>query len=423
MTPVISSSILSVLENLAALVNGDGERGGRRRVKIHVRTKEKCPKCGKSFRETPLGLICPACLTVPRRFFIDLSWKGRRIKVYSFKDGTPISSWDLAKKVAGHIEYEIRQGVFDPSLYVKSDVKRFLIENYLDKWLSYCETRLKPGSLKERRRIFTRYVLPFFKTTDIREIRASHILDFHNHLQGKKLAAKTVKNVLDELRALLRFAYKIGDIRTVPAFPEVKTVSPPIKWIDEETQLAILSHIPEQHRPIFIFLITYGCRPGEARALKWDCVDFRNETITIRRTFSKCQLAELPKENDWKVLPMLPHIKKMLKDLSKSRRSEFVFSHAKNPYYGDVRLGRLWREACKKVGVDIPLYAGVRHSFVMQRLEMGFTYEQIGACLGHKVLETTKRYGKLQAHRLTPVFAKVVPFEKALRDRRQEDES
>jgi len=388
------------------------ENSEKSKTRVHIRPKpSRCPRCGRGFIEVRnLGFVCPKCGNLPGRFYLDFTWQKRRIRIFSFKDGTVLSSYELALKAQKVIEYEIAQRTFDPTKWVTADVKLFLIENYFQRWLDYCQKRLKPGTIVERKRIFENHILPFFESRDIRDIRAAHILDFYNHLTEKGLSAKTVKNVLDELRALLRFAYRLGDLEKLPAFPEIKTVPPPIKWIDEETQLAILSHIPEKHRPIFVFMITYGCRPGEARALKWDCVDFRNKTIVIRRTFSKRVLVELPKENDWKVLPMLPHIEEMLKELAKNRRSEFVFFHDKNPYYGDTRLGKLWREACRKVGINISLYAGVRHSFVMQRLEMGFTYEQIGACLGHKVLETTKRYGRLQAQRLAPIFAKVIPF-------------
>ena len=377
---------------------------------MKIRTKERCPRCRRPFEETPLGLVCKKCFTTPRRYFVYLSWKGRRIRIYSFKDGQPLSSWELARRAQEIITHEIESGTFDPSKWVRSDLKEYLVSACFRRWFDYCARRLKPGTLKERKRIFQTYVLPVFGAKDVREIRSAHLLDFYQSLRDRGLSAKTIKNILDEFKALFRFAHKMGDVDRVPTFPEVRAVPPPIKWIDEETQLAILSHIPERHKPIFVFLITYGCRPGEARALKWDCVDFRNRVIVIKRTFSRRTVVDLPKENDWKVLPMLPHVEEMLKELARNRRSEFVFSHDRASHYGESRLAQIWREACRKVGVDIPLYAGVRHSFVMQRLEMGFTYAQIGACLGHKVLETTKRYGKLQAQRLAPVFEKVVPF-------------
>ena len=44
----------------------------------HIRTLEKCPKCRGPFQDTGKELVCPECLTSPRRYFIDIymkAWK------------------------------------------------------------------------------------------------------------------------------------------------------------------------------------------------------------------------------------------------------------------------------------------------------------------------------------------------------------
>ncbi len=42
-------------------------------------------------------------------------------------------------------------------------------------------------------------------------------------------------------------------------------------------------------------MFIYGCRPGEARALCWDAVDFENELIYIKQAFSTKKLVNIPK--------------------------------------------------------------------------------------------------------------------------------
>jgi len=176
-------------------------------------------------------------------------------------------------------------------------------------------------------------------------------------------------------------------------------------WLTQETQRRILEHIPDEHKPIFVFLFTYGCRPGEARALMWDAVDFEKEIIYIKRTFSNRKLVEIPKEGKWKVFPMLPHIRAILEDLYRKKRSMYVFTW-RYDHYGERSLPRIWKEACEKAGVHgVSLYAGVRHSFAMQRLYEGFSYEEVGACLGHSDIRTTRRYGRLIAKDLAKVFS------------------
>ncbi|MBU0516002.1 MAG: hypothetical protein KJ621_14655, partial [Proteobacteria bacterium] len=111
---------------------------------------------------------------------------------------------------------------------------------------------------------------------DIRELTFGELEDLADALL-KRLAPKTVWNILSDLRACLRWAKRRGDIPAVPDFPLIKFDRPATKWIDETTQASIIKAIPIDDRPIFIFLATYGRRPGEARALMWDAVDLGTE--------------------------------------------------------------------------------------------------------------------------------------------------
>lgn len=55
-----------------------------------------------------------------------------------------------------------------------------------------------------------------------------------------------------------------------------------------------------------------------------------------------------------------------------------------------------WKSAVKKSGVEyMSLYRATRSSFACQKLKEGFSYEEIGAVLGHKHIATTKRYGEI----------------------------
>ncbi len=316
-------NLLNIIQELKEVV--ETSRNKNPGKKVHIRTKEKCPKCGKPFAHIEgIGLVCLKCKTVPKRLFIDLSWQGKRIKIYSTKNGQPLSSYEQAKRLQEVIVYEIQNHTFNPSKYVKREFKKFLFKNCIKKWLEFSEEKLKPSSMKDRKRIAKSLLIPYFKRIDVREIKASHIQDFYASLKKREISNKTIYNILAELKAFLNFLRKREEIDRVPVFPEVKVEDKPIVWLTPEMQKKILSYIPDIHKPIFIFMVTYGCRPGEARALMWDAVDFENELIFIKRTFSNKKLVNIPKEGKWKVLPMLPHIKEMLLELYQRYRKKHV---------------------------------------------------------------------------------------------------
>lgn len=382
------------------------ESGELRRGRVHIRTKEKCPRCKRNFQETPVGLICPKCFTIPRRYFIDLSWQGRRIRLYSDKQGNPLSSFEQAKQLQQVIAFEIENRTFDPSRYVLRDQKEFLLPTYIERFIEHSERKgLKPSALKDRKRILRTHVLGFFMSlgiNDIRDIRKKHIEEFVDHLRKRGKAPKTIYNIVAELKALLNYAHRREDLEKVPQFPEIKLPERIPAGLDLEVQLKILKRIPVEHRPIFQFMMTYGCRPSEARALMWDCVNFSSKEIFIKRTFSHRKLVELPKEGKWKVLPMHSGIEEILRELARRKRSLFVFSHSRADHYGEALLSKLWRKACAEIGLEgVSLYEGVRHSFAYQLLKQGLSYEEIGAYMGHSDVRTTRKYARLNPKLIT----------------------
>ncbi len=389
--------------------------------KVKIRTKEKCPKCGGKFEEIPgVAFLCLKCKTTPKRYFIDLTWQKKRIRIYSDKSGQPLSSYEQARRLASHIQYEIDHHIFDPSLYVASDLEKFRIEYLVKKYLSEKEKQLKYSAFRKKKLWLNKAMEALLSqgVTDVREIRGIHLNDFINSLYSQNLAPKTIKNIRTEIAAFLNWCHKLGIIKELPYIPEVKVPEPAIQWISKEDQEKILSAIPEEHRDIFVFILTYGLRPSEARALKWDCVFFKDELFVIKRNFSDGKLYEITKENKWKALPMIGPIKKMLLKRAKNKQSEFVFWYKSStgnfyPYYGETKLRRIWKKACKKTGIHISLYAGSRHSKAMQLLQQGASYEQIGALLGYSSPQTTRRYARLKAEQVRSLLEKcsnIIPF-------------
>ena len=176
----------------------------------------------------------------------------------------------------------------------------------------------------------------------------------------------------------------------MPGFPKVQVLEFEVKWISREWQDKIIEEIPERDRPIFIFMATWGVRPGEARALKWDCVDFDKEIITIKRTFSGAgcnHLEEYTKTRRIRYLPFTDSLRETFKAIRGI--GGFVFRNEKGrPYTADI--SRIWNEARDKVGApEVTLNQGTRHSFATQHLDQ---LDLVRVVLGHTTGEMTRRY-------------------------------
>ena len=122
-----SIPIDEVLSYLLELQSGDPKMSGA------IRTKERCSICNSPFIHLPrVGLRCRNHRKErPLRLFIDLFWRGKRLKIYSDKDGYPLDSYDRVFKIQAQITREIETHIFDPAKYVRLEVEKFWTMNLL----------------------------------------------------------------------------------------------------------------------------------------------------------------------------------------------------------------------------------------------------------------------------------------------------
>jgi integrase len=328
------------------------------------------------------------------RWKVVLWWKGKQYIRYHYdSEGTPLTDEILAKVLAEKINRDIlrRKEAFNPELWFNGAKDYFAFEPYAERWFDR-QTHYAPSVISDVKRYILKYAAPYFKNTDIREIRAAHIEDYLHSLPDK-WSEKTKKNAMQYLHKLFSDALRREDIYRIPPFPVISCQEPEFKRISMDWQTKIIGAIPKRDRPIFIFMRSTGCRPGEARALKWDCVDFENKEIHLRRTFSGSVLRETTKARQNKPVPMTKGLEKMFK----SRRGigGFVFRTEKGKPYRKQRLDKLWNEARDKVGAPkVTLYQGTRHSTGTALLEQGWDMVAVQELLGHTRSDMTQRYAK-----------------------------
>lgn len=381
-----------------------------------IRTKEKCPKCAGQFVGSPLS--CPKCLTVPRRYFIDYYHGGYgRFRIYTDRIGQPLSSWLHADRVISRIRSEIDEHTFDPTKYIKAELKNFLFERRIEAWFASKQKGVEKGNLapsytRSLRNYKDRYYLPFFKSMDVREVRTYTIEQFYEQLPDG-LSLKYVKNILDALRNFFFALKRLDYIKDLPSFPQVTVDRKTPRWINRAAQLKIIEHIPEEDRAIFVFLAFQGVRPGEAQALQVKDVDIVNEVVTPVRTVCDRKFRERLKGKVAKPRAINPLIVDMLRAQCTGKHPDaYVFI---NPLtvrpYAYNRLNDLWRKASTKARYAITLYEATRHSLASNLLKDGASLKSISDILGHTDIRTTLKYahGDLENQRVA--FAQQKPID------------
>ena len=408
--------------------------GGKKTVRVYPRPA-RCPRCKQKWKEDPrVGFRCPRCKSKPERLFVSLSWQGKLVRVYSTKAGEPITDFKQAQRVLAQIAAELEEGTFDPTRWVKREAEKFLFKNLAEEYLAERKKAMTPAGFASKASWFRKWLIPALGELDVRDLRAYHLNDLKNAMFDAGLSLSSVKKAFTELKAFLNWLLRLERIEKFPTFPDddIRPEEPPIRWLSPEQQALILSYVPPEHRPIIEFGFLTGLRIGELRALMWDAVNLQEGYVLVFRTFSNDRLLETPKEKTAKVVPLVGRIREIILEQAKRKRSVFVFSY-RDPHYRDrwtaypyKRLLSIFKQAAQKAGIDITLYAAIRHSFAMQRLKGGYSYEEVGAALGHKSPQTTRRYARLRAEMVESIFSsptKVVSLDEVRKKRKKDDDT
>ena len=91
-------------------------------------------------------------------------------------------------------------------------------------------------------------------------------------------------------------------------------------WSREEVAnlLDVARSVESRFYPLLMFLLSTGCRKGEALALKWEDVNFEESRILVRRALVRGQLGT-PKSGRARFVVMSPALSGVLIDLLEVR--------------------------------------------------------------------------------------------------------
>ncbi len=258
-------------------------------------------------------------------------------------------------------------------------------------WVKDYEGDYKPSTFKDIKNYIEKLFIPNLGEMDIREIKIKDIKPWL-----KQGSVYTRKNTKAYLRKIFNDFRRDGWLESSLEWGNI-SIKEPEKfqgWIDEDAQWKIIDGIEEEHQLFFKFCVWHwGFRPGTVRALmhKDFYLNYENPFVVGRRAWSIGKLIENTKTDRDQVLPIHPEFLEIYKTLPKTHN--FVFTYRGKPY--DRFLpSKIWRRACKKVGVDIAFYPGTKHSGATQAIIRGEDRAGVGEILGHTSDKTTRRYAQ-----------------------------
>lgn len=224
----------------------------------------------------------------------------------------------------------------------------------------------------------------------INQIQSKEISLFFKEMAAQDYAQKTIANQRIVLNQIFNYAIVEDEIDINPCtsvkLPRgcKKTVREAASSSDEQK---ILDSDHEWLFPLFALLT--GLRKGEILALRWEDIDFDNNTITINKSIEykgNVPSVKTPKtESGTRIVPLL----QMLSNRLKRGEKGYIFSEdgGKSPYR-KKRYDLLWRDYCRDVGISCTAHQ-LRHSYATIAVEEDVNPKDLQNALGHADITTT----------------------------------
>ncbi|MBP3447970.1 MAG: site-specific integrase [Clostridia bacterium] len=297
-----------------------------------------------------------------------------------------------------------------------NSAKDILFTDYMKQWLEKMKLQIRPTTYSGYHDNVYGIIIPYFKPMKLklRDVTPKHIQDFYTK-QRQRVKGTTVKSYHANIHKAFKDARKLQLIDSNP----MECVDPPKKepyhgqtYTVEEAQkiLALVSDTIFEI-PITMMLF-YGLRREEAVGLKWQNIDFENDTFLIAHTVTETRVnkhLQLVKENltknssSYRSLPLVAPVKELL--LEKKQSIQEYRKLFRRSYYredsdyvcvneiGELIKPRTLSDNFKRIIRqnkirNLRLY-DCRHTAASIMLKNGVNMKKIQMILGHSDYATT----------------------------------
>ena len=260
----------------------------------------------------------------------------------------------------------------------------------------------------------------YFKAKKIKlvELKPKHIQDFFDFLFSEGLSGSTVKHYRANISKALKSAVITEIIDSNPATKlepiKVKEYTADFYTQDELLNLMELIKITPIELPVVIAGV-YGLRREEVIGIKWDAIDFKYKTLTIRHTVGRGRIDGVTQfifkdrsksDSGYRTLPLFDFIADLLKNYKNKYEENKKFYG--NTYVDDynnyiclmengelMKPGYVTQTFSKILEQNNLRYIrlhDLRHSCGTLLIQNGVPVKDIQIWLGHSNFQTTLRY-------------------------------
>lgn len=304
-----------------------------------------------------------------------------------------------------------------------SEYSNMLFSDYMLELLENIKPKVVQSTYIGYEQVVKGRLCPYFKSKKIKliDLRPRDIQDFINYLYKQRLKGSTIAHYTSNLNTALKEAV-IAEIIPSNPMDRIESVKKEVyipEFYTDDELIELIEVIKTQKLKLPLTLgIIYGLRREEILGLTWNAIDFKNKSITIRKTVGRGKydgvtqflIKDIPKnKSSYRTLPMFDFIADLLnKYKEKYKSNEKIFG---NTYITDYKdficlmdngelvkpdyVDRTFSRILKENGFRHIRLHDLRHSCATLLLRNGVPLPEIQKWLGHSNIITTQRYSHL----------------------------
>lgn len=275
-----------------------------------------------------------------------------------------------------------------------------------DAWLLRKRDEIRESSYIKYRAILERHIKPRLGSRRLGGICTASVDAFTRELlETDGLSVKTVHDILSVLHSVLKDTEArrpAGALAVQIRYPKGKRREMRVLTIEEQKRLvAYLLHPTDSCKFGLLLALYTGLRIGELCALRWSCIDLREQTIRIAATMQRLGgtgegtriVIGAPKsDSSLRTIPLPAQIAVLCRHMQPADPEAYVLTGGPaymEPRTLQYRLKR-YTAACGLEGVHAHT---LRHTFATRAIESGFELKSLSEVLGHATTAITmERY-------------------------------
>lgn len=319
-------------------------------------------------------------------------WVDFRVNYVRYRRKSPDNTKAGAKAYEAILRTKILNNEpLKPEKKEKEEVKNY--KEFAREWFEiYVKNNNKHSEMLSKKSSLKTHLIPNFGSLLLNQFSSLKIEKYKAKKLASGLSRKTVNNHLTILNTSLKMAKEWKYVDHIPEIKLLKLSPCKYDFLSRKEAKQLLQQATGVWYSMILTGLKTGLRLGELIGLRWEDINFRNQTLTVERAVVNNVIGS-PKSNKPRYIPLCEELYQHLHSIRKD--DGYVFWTRKGRYLSTRICYIYLKKTYQKANLRHISWHVLRHTFASHLVEVNAPLKAVQELLGHADISTTMRYAHL----------------------------